>query len=471
MKNLQIGDNDLIGNKFNGHDLHFYLKDKGWNSFHLTANKQSDDENTFIIPTIADLKLKYELYQEHESYYAIHGMLYPFVYDIIYNKLFLETDIVHYHLIHNYFFNIHLLPIMTKLKPSVWTLHDPWALSGHCIHSFDCEKWKTGCGDCTYLDTHFAMSPDNTAFNFELKRQAIQNSDISVIVASKWMKQKVEQSPIFKNKPIYHVPFGINQNLYKPEDKETSKKEFGIKQDSLVLMFRSVLDPFKGLDIIKNSLKTIETDKDITLITVGEKGLLDEFKEKFKILEYGWINDDKKLVKLYQASDLFLMPSKQETFGLMAIEAMSCGKMVLSIEGTSLPDVINATECGIAASRNADEYAKELQRLIDNPSEIEQRGLKSLEYARQNYNHEVYVERIINVYKEVIANHKLDDESKHVLEQLKKHMIGFNANKVQQLTEQPKSLMEKFAYSLYRPILKMICGKERVKSYYDKILK
>ena len=50
MKNLQIGENDLIGNKFNGHDLHLYLNEMGINSNHLIANKpQSKDAKTFQI--------------------------------------------------------------------------------------------------------------------------------------------------------------------------------------------------------------------------------------------------------------------------------------------------------------------------------------------------------------------------------------------------------------------------------------
>ncbi len=50
MKNLQIGDNDLIGNKFNGHDLHIYLNKRGIESNHLIANPpQSRDGKTFQI--------------------------------------------------------------------------------------------------------------------------------------------------------------------------------------------------------------------------------------------------------------------------------------------------------------------------------------------------------------------------------------------------------------------------------------
>lgn len=416
--NLQVSDNDLIGNKFNGHDLHLYLRENNVDSYCVVRNKLSDDINTFLISNLDNTE--YISYLEKK--FNIHALSYFETYDLIYNDLFLYSDIIHLHLIHNYMFNLNLLPLMSKLKPIVWTLHDPWLFSGHCIYHFDCDKWQDKCYDCQHLDVPFKMEKDNTAFNFEIKRDIIERSDIHFIVASKWMYNKVKESPICKNKKIYLIPFGINHNIFKPRDIVEAKKELGIDEDSFVVMFRSDKSKFKGLDIIKKSLEKIKSKSKITLITVGQKSLLEQFKNKYKIIEYDWIKDDYLLVKLYQACDIFLMPSKQEAFGMMAIEAMSCGKTVLALEGTVLPDVINSHECGIACKE--EEYTEKLQYLIDNPNELIERGKKSLEFAKENYNKDVYVERIIEVYKEVMSNHKIDDRYKFILNQLDKYICN-----------------------------------------------
>lgn len=105
-------------------------------------------------------------------------------------KEFLFSDIVHLHLIHNTDFDIKMLPIMTRLKPIVITLHDPFFLGGHCIYHFDCEKWKTQCRMCPYPDAAFPLDEDDCAMQFVLKEHAFQDADISVIVASDWMRQK-----------------------------------------------------------------------------------------------------------------------------------------------------------------------------------------------------------------------------------------------------------------------------------------
>lgn len=416
--NLQVSDNDLIGNKFNGHDLHIYLRENNIDSTQIVKNnKESNDYNTYSI-----FNGTIEYIQQLESAYNINSLSYFNTYDLIYNDLFLYSDIIHLHLIHNYMFNLNLLPLMSKLKPIVWTLHDPWLFSGHCIYHFDCDKWKDKCYDCQHLDVPFKMEKDNTAFNFEIKRDIIERSDISFIVASKWMYNKVKESSICKNKKVYLIPFGINHNIFKPRDIVEAKKELGIDEDSFVVMFRSDKSKFKGLDIIKKSLEKIKSKSKITLITLGQKSLLEQFKNKYKIIEYDWIKDDYMLVKLYQACDIFLMSSKQEAFGMMAIEAMSCGKTVLALEGTALPDVINSPECGIACKE--EEYTEKLQYLIDNPNELIERGKKSLEFAKENYNKDVYVERIIEVYKEVMSNHKIDDRYKFILNQLDKYICN-----------------------------------------------
>lgn len=443
--NLQISNNDLIGNKFNGHDLHLYLREKNIDATQIVTNKESDDYNTY---SINNETIEY-IQKLLEIEYNIHGLSHFYTYDLIYNKLFLYSDIIHLHLIHNYLFNLNLLPIMSKLKPIVWTLHDPWLFSGHCIYHYDCDRWKSQCGDCPNLNTIFEMNKDNTAFNFEIKRDIIERSDISFIVASKWMYNKVKESPICKNKKVYYIPFGINHNIFKPRDIVEAKKELGIDKDSFVIMFRACDIPYKGIKIIKKALNKINSVKKIVILaTFQGKSLLDEFKDKYKIIEYDWIKDDYQLVKLYQACDIFLMPSQQEAFGMMAIEAMSCGKTVLALEGTALPDVINSPECGVACKE--EEYTEKLQYLINNPNEIIERGEKSLKFARENYNHEIYVDKIINVYKEVIDNHKLDSRHKFILEQLDKYVsnnkfiydnniVSDTSNIINNLTNAPAS--------------------------------
>lgn len=399
MNCLLVGDSDLYGSKFNGHDLHFYLQDRKINAYHAVCNKLSDDNNTICLDC-----------SNHKNFF----------YSLLKNNNFYNADIVHLHLIHNTPFNINNLIFITTLKPTVWTLHDPWILGGHCIYSGDCIKWQQHCFDCPNLNIPFLRKNDTTALEFAIKKQVIQNSQIQAIVASQWMKDKVLYSPIWQGKKIYYVPFGINQALFKPKNIYEAKSTLGIASNTLVL-FARIQTHFKGLNILQNALHHVALLTPFTLLTVGEKKLLNDLPKTIQHKEYGWINDDVELTKLYQACDIFLMPSEQEAFGMMAIEAMSCGKMVLALDtpASALSGIINAPYCGVVASKES--YAQELVRLINAPHEILQRGKRCLDFAQRNYNSDIYINKIIDVYRSVIADFKPSENANLVLEQLKKY--------------------------------------------------
>ena len=403
MRNLQISSYDLIGNKFNGHDLHNYLREKEISSKQLVWYKHSYDNNT----------IPYDFNAKNATR------------ELLKNKLFYESDIIHFQLIHE-FFDISYLPLFTKLKPCVITLHDPYFLGGHCVHHFDCEKWKERCCDCKYLNEFYPLSHDYSALNYYMKKQSFQNSQISVIVASEWLKKKVEQSPIFKGKKIYKIPFGIDLSKFKPaENINEIRKELGIPTDNLVIMFRSNYGNFKGLPIIKKALNAIKSKEKVTIITTDQVGNLNDLEENnFLIKEYGWINEDEKLIKLYQACDIFLMPSKQETFGMMAIEAMACGKFVLSIEseGSALEEIISSPEAGLCVKE--DDFTQTLIKIINNREDLLKKGAKCREFVEKNYSKEKYVDSIIEVYRETIKNHIKDSDSKIVIEQLRKYSVS-----------------------------------------------
>src|SRR4030095_8523730 len=68
--------------------------------------------------------------------------------------------IVHGHNLHSDYFDLRALPWLSNKVPVVLSLHDAWLLSGHCAHSFDCDRWRIGCGDCPDLTIYPALRRD-----------------------------------------------------------------------------------------------------------------------------------------------------------------------------------------------------------------------------------------------------------------------------------------------------------------------
>jgi glycosyltransferase involved in cell wall biosynthesis len=407
MRILQIGETDLVGKRFNGHNLQAKYKEDGYASYHLVWKKESTDENTINLCSKNSHVINNIIFKNIERIFSIQSVLYPWNLKILVNSFFKSADIVHYHILQNYYFSLLTLPLLTKKRPSVWTLHDPWALTGHCIYPYDCNRWEIGCGNCPYLKTPLPLNKDNTNFLWEYKKYIYKKSNFDIIVASKWMKKMVERSPLMENHKIHLVPFGIDLNIFRKTDSIAAKKVFNIDTKSIVITFRATKNEFKGLYYVKKALGKLNSKHPITLMTFQEKGLLDEFKGRYRVIDVGWIDDDEMLVNAYNASDIVLMPSTAEAFGLMAIEAMACGKPVVVFDDTSLPEITFAPNGGIVAKyKDIDHLYNIVQGLVENTDMRNKIGEQASIIAKREYNFLEHVEKTICVYKEVIQRHK-----------------------------------------------------------------
>ena len=423
MKVVHIGDNVLGGHRFNGHDLGKYLRETGASSDHLVCEKNHHDEYTFEIA--GHLKARGGLRDICKRFNVIYGsnaLFYPFSYDLLFDEIFLNSDVVHLHLIHNHFFNIEHLPIISRLKPVVWTLHDPWVITGHCIYPLDCNKWEDGCDNCQRLTVPFDIQYDSSALNWENKKLIFGASDLDFIVTSQWMFDRISKSPLFKNKRLHLVHFGLDLDKFKPGDSSKAKQSLNIPKQNVVISFRAIESVYKGLGYIRQCLRQLKYDNPITLLVFNEKGLLDEFKDRFQIIELGWISDDEKMIDAYNASDIFLMPSAAEAFGMMAMEAMACGKPVIVMDGTSLPEVVKPDESGgiIVPQGDVDAMVKQLGILMRDPDLRRSIGERSRKTAEKYYDKDRYVNEILQVYEKAIERKAGDKRAYQVIEQQKK---------------------------------------------------
>lgn len=403
MNLLQINSTDFLGSRFNGYSIRDQLLSRGISSKHLVWRRYSKED-----PSV---RLLYEFPGQEKIIRTINGieralsiqsMLHLQSMGIRWNSWFKSADVVHYHLIHDGYLSFATLPMLSRLKPSVWTFHDPWPLTGHCLYPVDCDRWQTGCGNCPDLNTPFAIKKDRTSLNWKYKKSVYSQLDIDIVVASRWMKNLTAQSPLTRGFRFHVVPFGLDCDRFKPGDKEEARKRLGILPGRTVLAHRAVSNPFKGLEQFKQALRQLKTDKPICLLTTQEKGVFDEFLGDFQIVEIGWTNDEDLLIAHFQAADFYVMPSMAESFGLMAIEAMACGLPVLCFEGTSLPEVTFAPDVGLAVPRTADALAAAITRWVENPDEVLKRGSRAREIAKDHYGIKLHLDLLASVYRDVV---------------------------------------------------------------------
>ncbi|WP_341791062.1 glycosyltransferase family 4 protein [Rickettsia endosymbiont of Gonocerus acuteangulatus] len=402
MKILQVNGYESPGSRFHGFAITPILKEYGIESKHLIWQKDTNNPEVLTFSE-KDRKINHFLHRV-ENILSLQSVLYRNALQMIKMPEFQEADLIHLHIIHSGFFSIRHLPKITGLKPTVWTLHDPWAMTGRCIYPMGCSGWEKNCGICPDLKTPFEMRRDNSKFLFNYKRRVYKKSNFNLIVASKWMQNMVDTSPLFDKKvKVHHLPFGLDLKFFSPDHTKKARERFNISDDKIVICFRSEDTTFKGYRYIMDALERLETTKPICLLTVGRHNLLERFRGRFEIIEHGWTNDDVLLRDVLAASDIFLMPSVAEAFGVMVIEAMACGKPVIVFDGTSLPEVTFAPDIGISVPmRDSNALTNAIKRLVDNSEERLERGSKGRKAAELHYDQDMHVKNLVDIYKKVL---------------------------------------------------------------------
>lgn len=409
MKVLQINSSDVLGSRFNGFDIRGLLAEEGVTSHHLVWNKLSKDPASSHLFPIPFSRQANAVLNRVESALSIHARLQMQSFTVPLHRRFREADLVHYHIVHDGYFSLSALPWLSRLKPSIWTVHDPWLMTGHCIYPVGCERWRIGCGACPRLDLPFAMHRDRTAEDFRWKRNILGRMNVDLIVASESMRRMTEASPIAQEKPVHVVPFGINLQKFKPGDAAAARRRLGVSPHRIVISVRAFpMSPFKGFDYFVKALRQLDDlGVPLAIITTHSKGFLNEFIGKHQIIELGWVNDENVMLDTYHAADMFAMPSPTEAFGMMAIEAMACGKPVIVFDGTSLPDVTDAPRVGVAVpNRNVEALAEAIRMLALNEDERIRRGLAGRALAEERYDERVFARRLAELYKSVARSRK-----------------------------------------------------------------
>lgn len=399
---LQVSSTDEEGARFNGQDLHRELRARGFQSHHMVWLKTGTDSDTTQIQTPRSSQLQQKI-QRIEYKSSVQSLLYPFAFEFPVRQQFQQADLVHYHLIHTGYFSLGALPMLTRMKPTVWTMHDPWAMTGHCVHPFACERWKTGCGACPDLNIMFPLLKDNTAFLWKVKKFLYQASRIDIVLASKWMLKMAEASPLMSNFRLHHIPFGIDTTVFSPGDTAACKKKLGIPEDNVVIGLRANANDFKGLEYIQKAFEHLEIDMPITLLAFNQKGHFDKFLGRYHIIEVGWLKESSAFVDTLRACDLFLMPSTAESFGMMAIESMACGKPLIVFEGTALPEVTFAPRGAISVAPNVEELTKAIKHLLLDSDSRQQLGAEGRTLAVQNYAFSLHVDRMQSLYESALS--------------------------------------------------------------------
>jgi glycosyltransferase involved in cell wall biosynthesis len=419
MKITHVSTSDLgHGAGISAYRLHDALRRIGQDSKMLVSQKQSSDTDVSnVVPNsgskVERLKRRFEqkleLLLNRFGPQCVYGASTA---HLLHNPTINESDIINFHNLHwdvgN--FSLQILPILGSRVPIVWTLHDMWAFTGHCIYSFDCERWKVGCGKCPALNSYMPLMVDTTALLYKIKQQIYQRTDLVVVAPSKWMQNVASQSPLFDGKRIFHIPYGVNQDIYRSVPKPLARQFLGIEPDKRVILFAASSrdDIRKGYQYFEESMLPLEYHLPGTLIlSLGKGGVSNELKSKFQVIEMGYLQNERLIASVYAAADLMILPTIADNLPNTVLESMACGTPVVGFDVGGVKDMIQHMQTGyIAKCKDVDDLTFGMKTLLQDQASLERIQRKCVEIIAQNFSYQLSARRYLEIYQKLLNESK-----------------------------------------------------------------
>lgn len=243
--------------------------------------------------------------------------------DLRKHPMVMEADVIFIHWISTFLSPKQIYQI-SKLenKKVFFVMHDMWLFTGGCHVDRRCGGYEKNCRECP-------MAGKAPGRSFERKAKLIQKSDIRVTGPSHWIVKEADKSAVLAGKKAEYMPNVYNAEIFYPrKDIASIRDKYSLSQDKKLILFGAAdtgtQNENKGFKYLLEALSMLDM-KDKQLVVIGNSGGAKELLAGYDAQFLGFISDENKLAEIYSAADVYVNPSKQESFGYTVCEAMACG--------------------------------------------------------------------------------------------------------------------------------------------------
>ena len=323
---------------------------------------------------------------------------------------FKEADVIHLHWINQGMLSLKgIRKIINSGKPIVWTMHDMWPASSICHLTLGCHHYNNGCGNCKYLP-HGGGKNDLSAKVWQKKQKLYRGKNISFVTCSKWLANEAKLSNLLSGHRLHTVPNPIDTHIYNRQDKQEARFRTTLPVDKRIILFiaQKATNPYKGMDYLVEACQLLVAEhpemKENTCVAILG-GHSEELVDKlpFQTFSLGYVSDDKRIVDIYNAADVFVLPSLSENLPNTIMEAMACGVPSVGFKVGGIPEMIDHRKNGYVANyRDAKDLAAGIHWVLAeaNPGEMQKACLTKVMH---NYSQHAVALDYIEVYNEAMA--------------------------------------------------------------------
>ena len=318
---------------------------------------------------------------------------------------FQEADVIHLHWINQGMLSLGTIrKILRSGKPVVWTMHDIWPATGLCHVTLGCRYFTSVCHQCRLLPGGGSDNDLSTSV-WRKKERMLDGESIFFVACSRWLAGEAKASGLLKGQKITSIPNPIDTHVYKPGDRMEARRRLGLKEDRQYILFASqrVTNENKGMDYLIEACRQLHDLPQVTVLILG--GHAEEVTPQLSLdaVPLGYVNDERRIVEIYQAADVFVLPSLSENLPNTIMEAMACGLPCVGFRVGGIPEEIDHKRNGyVAEYRNACDLANGIRWVLTS-AKSDELSRDCVRKVTQNYSQQSVALRYIDVYEQAMA--------------------------------------------------------------------
>ena len=326
-------------------------------------------------------------------------------YDITKLPEFQEADVIHLHWVNQGMLSLKgIQKILQSGKPVVWTMHDIWPATALCHVTLGCQHFTSQCGNCRLLPGG-GSSHDYSTTIWQRKQRMLADENIYFVACSHWLESEAKRSALLKGQKITSIPNPIDTRIYKKGDKQEARQRLGLPLDKKLILFASqrVTNVNKGMDYLIEACRQLQIS-DAAVVILG--GHAEEVVSQLSLEAYplGYVNDEQRIVDVYHASDVFVLPSLSENLPNTIMEAMACGVPCVGFKVGGIPEEIDHKKNGYVAQYcDTGDLACGLHWVLCEAdyAELSRQAVRKVAHS---YSQQSVAVRYIEVYQQALAH-------------------------------------------------------------------
>lgn len=327
--------------------------------------------------------------------------------DITKLREFQEADIIHLHWVNQGMLSLNnIRKILHSGKAVVWTMHDIWPATSICHVTLNCRSFTTGCHHCRLLPG--GGSNHDLAYSTWQKKQAmVQSGTIFYVACSRWLESEAKKSALLTGQKITSIPNCIDTHIYRKGNKQEARQRLGLPANQKLILFASqrVTNENKGMSYLIEACQQLAQTDGAKPGVVILGGHAEEVVAQLPLDAYplGYVNDEHRIVDVYNAVDVFVLPSLSENLPNTIMEAMACGVPCVGFRIGGIPEEIDHQKNGyVAEYRNANDLGHGISWIL-NEADYEALSEQAIHKVNRNYSQRSVASKYIEIYNQALA--------------------------------------------------------------------